>query len=78
MRRLSEKGSPGEQRRVLQLNDSDVCFGKVTAFWLSQVAYHLIIVNSHVLIELMSLGLGLSQYGTSVVDPYPFQLNVKS
>jgi hypothetical protein len=31
-----------------------------------------------VLSELMSLGLGLSQYGTSVVDPYPFQLNVKS
>jgi hypothetical protein len=28
---------PGHQRRILQLNDSDVCFGKITAAWLNQV-----------------------------------------
>jgi hypothetical protein len=36
-RRLSERLGPGHQRRILQLNDSDVCFGKITAAWLNQV-----------------------------------------
>ena len=36
-RRLSERRNPPSQRRILQLHDTDISFGKIVTTWLKQV-----------------------------------------